>query len=143
MSMPQWFAQLDWHGPLSVAVAEAHRRKIPYEQGCYVFTTDGGSLRPGQVLYVGATRNLRKRLGCYLRDFRVRKPIDHKGCKFIYAARDERTDHGVFVRWTLFGARPTELETNLCDLLMPECTDRWPDEELWNDTERLDERLLG
>ena len=142
-SMPRWFEQLRWSPVWSVGGLAADRGQIPATSGCYVFTETAAGLRPNHVLYVGKAKNLRRRLGGYLVDFRGTSPTTHKGRAFIFEQRDRVGDHAVFVRWVEFGGSPETLESNLCDFLWPVCTDRWESQELWDDTEAIDPRLLG
>jgi hypothetical protein len=142
MTAPKWFEQLRWSPAWSVAALANNRDRIPTLSGCYVFTDDAAGLRPDHVLYVGKANNLRIRLGGYLVDFRRTKPTKHKGRAFIFEQRSKSGDHATYVRWVLYGGRPEELETNLCDFLWPHCTDRWEAHELWDDDQTLDPRLL-
>lgn len=140
---PKWFDQLQWSGTWSVKDLAINRGKIPAQSGCYVFTDDGAALRPKHVLYVGKATNLRTRLGGYLVNYKQTCPTKHKGRAFIFEHRAKAGDGSTFVRWALYGGNPSELETNLCDFLWPDCTDRWEVHELWDDRETIDPRLLG
>jgi hypothetical protein len=139
----KWFEQLKWSSTWSVKDLAVNRAKIPEQSGCYVFTDDDVALRPKHVLYVGKAANLRSRLGGYLVDYKQTRPTRHKGRAFIFEHRAKAGNGRTYVRWTLYGGNPAELETNLCDFLWPDCTDRWDVHELWDDDEALDPRLLG
>jgi len=141
--LPRWFEQLRWSRVWSVAYLANNRGEIPEQPGCYVFTETASGLCPKRVLYVGKAKNLHKRLGGYLVDYKRTTPTRHKGRAFIFEQRDRAGDHATFVRWVPYGGKPGELETNLCDLLWPDCTDRWEIHDLWNDEEGIDPRLLG
>jgi len=140
---PRWFTQLNWSGVWSIAALAQQRAEIPEQSGCYIFTEDAVALRPEHVLYVGKAKNLRGRLGGYLVDYKNTRPTKHKGRAFIFAQRSQAGDYATYVRWTLYGGRTGELETNLCEFLWPDCTDRWESHELWDDDEEIDPRLLG
>lgn len=142
-AQPRWFGQLRWSQTWSVAALANKRNEIPDSPGCYVFTADGGALRPNHVLYIGKATNLRTRLGGYLVDYRNTRPTKHKGRAFIFEQRSRTSDFAVFVRWVLYGGKPGELETNLCELFWPDCTDRWEQHEFWNDDQTIDPRLLA
>jgi hypothetical protein len=149
MAAPDWYRQLAWSKPISIAALNVDRAVIPNFPGCYVFTEESGPLRPGGVLYVGEAKTaLATRLPVYLVDFRIPKTgKDHKGKGFILEARSLRTDYGVFVRWVLYGGAGPDislLESSLIDYLRPSCNDR--DESarhgVLSDRDRLDPRLL-
>lgn len=140
---PAWFRQLQWSPTWSVKDLANNRGEIPDQSGCYVFTDDAGALRPKHVLYVGKASNLRTRVGGYLVDYKRTIPTTHKGRAFIFERRAVAGDNRTFVRWALYGGNPGELETNLCDYLWPDCTDRWEVHELWDDRETINADLLG
>lgn len=142
MSAPRWFEQLKWSRVYSVAALANNRGVIPQESGCYVFTDQASGLRPDHVLYIGKAKTLRSRLGGYLVDYHNTRPTKHKGRAFIFEQRHRAGDYATFVRWVLYGGKPGELETNLCDFLWPHCTDRWESNELWDDDETIDPRLI-
>jgi excinuclease UvrABC nuclease subunit len=128
-NMPVWYSQLRWSGPLSVAKIQEDRDIIPTLPGCYVFTVDPGPLVVGRSLYVGmASASLRKRVASYLVDFRrYKKAESHKGKGFVLEARHDRGDHGVYLRWIVYGGSKEDisiLEANLIHLLEPEANDR-------------------
>ena len=105
---PTWFAQLNWSEVWSVASLATHRSRIPQDSGCYVFTSTASGLRPNHVLYVGKAKNLRRRLGGYLVDYRNTRPTTHKGRAFVFEQRHCSGDHALFVRWVLFGGKAQE-----------------------------------
>jgi hypothetical protein len=70
MSVPRWLEQLQWSRVWMVADLMVDRKPIPSMRGCYVFTEDGGALRPNHVLYIGKAEDLRGRVGRYLLDYR-------------------------------------------------------------------------
>jgi hypothetical protein len=141
-AVPKWFEQLRWSATWSVVALANNRQIIPEQPGCYVFTDDAGGLRPNHVLYVGKATNLRNRLGGYLVSYINTRPTKHKGRAFVFEQRARTGDHATFVRWVVYGGKPGELESNLCDFLWPHCTDRWETHELWEDDETIDPRLL-
>ena len=48
---PLWYTQIQFNAPRPVPIVKL-ARDIPDRPGCYVFTSDDGPLRPGEVLYV-------------------------------------------------------------------------------------------
>lgn len=142
-SMPAWFDQLRWSKIWSVAAVANDRSPIPDAPGCYVFTEHARGLVPNEVLYIGKAKRLRNRLGGYLVDYRNTRPTKHKGRAFIFERRHRAGDHATYVRWVEYGGRTGELETNLCEFLWPDCTDRWELHDLWDDDETIDPRLLA
>ena len=146
---PQWYAQLQWSQPRTVADLNLDRGVIPDFPGCYAFTVGPGPLLPNQVLYVGeAKTSLRRRTANYLVDWTVPKASEnHKGKGFVLEARARHTDYGVYLRWVEYGGAGPDvslLESSLIDYLAPQCNDR--DESVRHgvlgDWERLDPRLL-
>ena len=151
MAQPNWFAQLKWAPPLSVAALNQDRSAIPDFPGCYAFTLGVGPLLPRQVLYIGeAKTSLRLRLPVYLIDWTRPLPPgtpSHKGKGFLLQERQQRGDFGVYVRWVEYGGGAADislLESSLIDYLLPLYNDR--DESarhgVLGDWERLDPRLL-
>ena len=151
MAQPNWFAQLKWSNPISIAVLNQDRSVIPDFPGCYAFTLGLGSLLPRQVLYIGeAKTSLRQRLPVYLIDWTSKLPPgakSHKGKGFILMERKNVGDQGVYIRWVQYGGGGADvslLESSLIDYLLPHYSDR--DESVRHgvlgDWERLDSRLL-
>ena len=141
-ALPSWFEQLTWSQAWPVSVLAVKRDEIPNAPGCYVFTDDDVGLRPDHVLYIGKAKVLRARLGGYLVDYKKTVPTKHKGRAFIFEQRHNHGDQRVYVRWVQYGGNPAELESNLCDLLWPHCTDRWETHALWDDDETIDPNLI-
>jgi len=151
MAQPNWFAQLKWSSPTSVAVLNQNRSAIPDFPGCYAFTLGVGALLPNKVLYIGeAKTSLRQRLPVYLIEWTNKLPPGtkaHKGKGFILFERQRVGDYGVHVRWVEYGGAPSDvslLESSLIDYLSPHYNDR--DESVRHGVlgawERLDSRLL-
>jgi hypothetical protein len=115
----------------------------PALRGCYVFTSYRGDLRPGEVLYVGKSVNLRVRLLTYMRPLEdpspalVRAVFSHPGKLYLYSFRRKHGDDSLFVRWTVIGAEST-LEASLIDQLQPIYNEREESGAL-NDDEGFEE----
>lgn len=150
---PIWYEQLGWEGPFSFAHVNTNRNIIPRSPGVYVFTDHPRSLLAAQVLYVGETsrkQGLRGRLAEYLVDFEKYKKTNerHKGKAFVLFDRSRLNDHGVYMRWALYGGSKSELrrlEASLISLLKPVSNSRDEDARfpLLGDEESLDSRLIG
>jgi len=149
MAQPAWYSQLKWEGPYSIAAINQDRKIIPDFPGCYAFTTHPGPLLPSKVLYIGESKaSLARRLTVYLVDWRVPKISEsHKGKGFVLEARQQKGDHGVYLRWVQYGGaawQVSQLEASLIEYLCPDGNDR--DEELRHgvlgDWERLDPSTL-
>ena len=80
--------------------------------------------------------------GCLV-DYRNTRPTKHKGRAFIFEQRANASDYKTYVRWTVYGGDTGELESNLCEVFGPDCTDRWETHNIWGDDDTIDPRLLG
>jgi excinuclease UvrABC nuclease subunit len=137
---PLWYTQVQFNPARPIPLVRI-ARDIPDGPGCYVFTEDAGPLVPGQVLYVGRARNLRRRVGGYLVDYMAAtRPTTHKGRAFIFHHREQKQDRNVFLRWTVYGD-PVQLEASLIDLLDPQYNDRF-ESNPYADDEWLDPRFM-
>lgn len=138
MSTPNWYAQLVWQGPFSVATVA--RGNVPEAPGLYVFTDNPGPLAPGKVLYVGKAKCLKQRLGGYLVDYMATAPTKHKGRAFIFEHRHDHGDQNTYLRWAVYGD-PIAVEGSLIQFLEPACNDRFEPAFL-EDYDELDARFM-
>jgi excinuclease UvrABC nuclease subunit len=118
---------LMWTGPRDFRARLQFQSELPTEPGFYAFT-DSEHLRPGTVLYVGATLNLRSRIPKY--DFSTlggqpRPNVLHAG---MIQIRNWQSNPGnkLFVWWTLYPALKKEKE--LVSGLVPRFNDKLTDE---------------
>jgi excinuclease UvrABC nuclease subunit len=138
-SKPLWYTQVQFTPARPVPIVRI-ARDIPDKPGCYVFTSDGGPLVPGNVIYVGKALSLRQRVRGYLVDYMKTAPTRHKGRAFIFEYRHDRGERNLFLRWTIYGD-PLQLEASLIDYLEPMCNDR-DEQNPFADDEPLDPRYL-
>lgn len=136
---PLWYTQIQFNAPRPVPIVKL-ARDIPDRPGCYVFTSDDGPLRPGEVLYVGKALSLRNRVPGYLVDFMKTAPTKHKGRAFLFEYRHGRGDQNLYLRWTIYGD-PKQLEASLIDHLQPLFNDR-DETDPFSDDEPLDPRFM-
>src|SRR5687767_5320656 len=114
---------LSWTGPHDFRRRLQFQGELPAEAGFYAFT-DCEQLRPGAVLYVGATLNLRSRVPKY--DFSTlgggaRPPVIHTGMIQIRNWQ-QNPNNKIFVWWALFPALKKEKE--LVSALVPRFNDK-------------------
>src|SRR5690349_11334594 len=119
---PLWYTQVQFNAPRPLPIIRL-ARDIPDRSGCYVFTSDGGPLKPGHVLYIGKALRLNRRLPGYLVDYMRTAPTRHKGRAFLFEYRHDHGDRNLFLRWTTYGD-PAQLEASLIDYLEPLFNDR-------------------
>jgi hypothetical protein len=125
--MPTHAHGLDWQGPRDFRQRGTFRQEIPEEPGFYAFT-DCEHLRPGAVLYIGASLNLRRRVEQY--DIstlagRERPGVAHAGMIQIRGwQRNPRNP--LFLWWA--GFPPLKKEKELVSALVPRFNDKLTDE---------------
>lgn len=150
--VPDWFGQLKWSRPSNIAQVVADRSMLPVRPGIYVFSEFCTAPEPGRVLYVGMTKQpLRARLRPYIKDYKNSKPSgrknEHLGKLFIWDARENRGDHGIYLQWIEYYANVelrARLEASLIHYLNPSCNARDDDEDhaLLGDEELLEAETL-
>lgn len=122
---------LTWSGPRDFRQRASFQQEIPEEAGFYAFT-DCEFMRPGTVLYVGASLNLRSRVPKY--DIKTlsgdtRGGTRHAGMTEIRNWQTAKKP--IFVWWSLFPALKKEKELvsalvpRFNDLLTNEVWDAW------------------
>jgi hypothetical protein len=129
--MPVQVEGLLWNGPRDYRQRATFQSELPIEPGFYAFT-DSEFLRPGTVLYLGATLNLRSRVPQYDLNTlggQVRPGAGHAG---MIQIRDwQQQGKKLFVWWAPFP--PLKKEKELVSALVPRYNDKLTNEvaETW------------
>src|SRR5262245_41015854 len=110
--------KLLWNGPRDFRSRVRFQDELPDDAGFYVFT-DCEQLRPGSVLYVGASLSLRNRIPQY--DFSTlggvaRLAVLHRGMIKIREWQGKPSNK-LFVWWSLFP--PLKKEKELVSAFVP------------------------
>jgi excinuclease UvrABC nuclease subunit len=133
--MPASAEGFNWTGPRDFYQRSTFQAQLPPEAGFYAFT-DCDQLRPGAVLYVGASLNLRRRVQLYDANTfggQPRPATLHTGVVSIRAWQQDKKP--LFVWWTLYP--PLKKEKELVSAFVPRFNDLLTDEvaKTWGVTE--------